>query len=865
MIEWLKKYRRDFVIGSSIGLLIVLLLFFLAPAQVNITVSDFLSIDLDVAYAANIESPVSDDIVPASPAFDHTNTLDSADTANNGDFTFTDRAGNTSDTVKAHNTAGEWCEDNGSCGTQSGGTGPQNNCPPSQSGFIYTESSTPAESSTWAIKRTTSFDSTVQWVYLDIYYNMYTETTAYLYVEYATVASPNETTDWTVLESIQSTGADSWISDTFDFSAISTTTLWIRIRCYTDNNYTNDIALSTWREYSVESDVVGTPVVDDFTPFEFEQTASLTPAFRFSATDPDGTDDLHYHIQIDDDPEFGSSIRDDNSSDDPSYFENIDTPADTPPFNEGETIEYVPPSNLDDDTVYYWRVQVKEADTGYGDWMELQTGYYYSISTDDSLTISRWFQTTGEQFATGSQTGVSVSGGEVILNASGSIGKLGSDTSGTGTAVPLQFDHTLVSGSNRLVVVFVGAENGATYGTWSATYGGQSMTLAVQAEYVSSYYEDAVIFYILEADLPSDGSNQVLVTFTGSASSLEVNALCAEYENITQGPPDGYDDTGQNTSPITNEGLSASSGDLCVSSVSSGNAGTSVMTHDQSQNELLEFGDGSSVFACTDLIATGSVSSLNTTVSGSINRLARATAHWSPVAGGSGSLVSRSIDYDWLSGASDWNQLIFNDTEGTGDIKYDIEYWDGDSWEDTSVVNQDSSPVDISGLDGTTHNQIRIEANFSDPGTPSLQDWAITWTTGCVEDVTSIPDTYPFGVLDESDTAETAINYFMITNNSGGEVSITIHGTDFLGTGTDWDLSDDGSVGTDIYGLWAGLDDDDDLFDIVVREDTPYNPLISGLPNLGTAYWGLKLYMPSSITTKGDLKTAIITLVASCD
>jgi len=185
-------------------------------------------------------------------AFDYTNYLENATQANNGDFSFTDRAGNTGDTVKAANTAGEWCEENGS--TTSSGTGPGSN-PPGRAGFIYAEASTPAVSDTWAIRRTTSFDNTTQNVFLDLIYNLNIETATAIYIEYATVASPNETTDWTILETIYGTLTDSWISDTFDFSGVgSTSTLWIRVRMNDPAGvYTNDFAISTWREYGVDT------------------------------------------------------------------------------------------------------------------------------------------------------------------------------------------------------------------------------------------------------------------------------------------------------------------------------------------------------------------------------------------------------------------------------------------------------------------------------------------------------------------------------------------------------------------------------------------------------------------------------------
>lgn len=183
-------------------------------------------------------------------AFDNTNFLETAAQANNGDFIFTNRAGTVDSGVQNAGSNGDWCEQSG--GTASNGTGPGSN-PPGRIGFIYTETSSPAASSTWAMRRSVSFDSTTQDVFLDLIYNLNAELTAQVFIEYATVSNPNETTDWTILETINSTFTDLWVSDTFDFSGISTTTLWIRVRVSSDNNFTNDIAFSTWREYSTDT------------------------------------------------------------------------------------------------------------------------------------------------------------------------------------------------------------------------------------------------------------------------------------------------------------------------------------------------------------------------------------------------------------------------------------------------------------------------------------------------------------------------------------------------------------------------------------------------------------------------------------
>lgn len=214
-------------------------------------------------------------------AFDNTNFLENATQANNGDFVFTNRAGTVDSGVQNSNTAGEWCEANG--GTVSTGTGPSSN-PTGRSGFIYTETSSPSASTTWAMRRSTSFDSTVQNVFLDLIYNLNADTGSSVFIEYATIASPNETTDWTTLETIPCTATDSWISDTFDFSAISTTTLWIRVRLSTTNAFTNDVAFSTWREYSVDTGGGGGSTADlHLGEWRGNVTNGIVPGTTFAA------------------------------------------------------------------------------------------------------------------------------------------------------------------------------------------------------------------------------------------------------------------------------------------------------------------------------------------------------------------------------------------------------------------------------------------------------------------------------------------------------------------------------------------------------------------------------------------------------
>ena len=127
--------------------------------------------------------------------------------------------------------------------------------------------------------------------------------------------------------------------------------------------------------------------------------------------------------------------------------------------------------------------------------------------------------------------------------------------------------------------------------------------------------------------------------------------------------------------------------------------------------------------------------------------------------------------------------------------------------------------------------------------------------------ITNTPDSYPFGILGEGETANTTINHFTLTNNSGFDVDVTIQGTDLNGGDATWTLADTAS--TDTYALEAGLDDADDSFDITVKKTAP-NYLVEDLAGGATTQdWGLKIYMPTSITDKENVMSGTVTLIAS--
>lgn len=118
------------------------------------------------------------------------------------------------------------------------------------------------------------------------------------------------------------------------------------------------------------------------------------------------------------------------------------------------------------------------------------------------------------------------------------------------------------------------------------------------------------------------------------------------------------------------------------------------------------------------------------------------------------------------------------------------------------------------------------------------------------------PTSYGFGTLGVGAAPSTGLDYFTITNNSGFAIDVLISGTDMSG-GNGWVLADDGSPGSDIFGMLAGLEGD--AYNIIVKKNTPYNTLVSDMPTDSTQKWGLKFYAPTEFSD-GVAKSGTVTL-----
>ncbi len=164
------------------------------------------------------------------------------------------------------------------------------------------------------------------------------------------------------------------------------------------------------------------------TPFNNEKVASTTRLFTFDATDPEGND-IHYEIEIDNDPDFSSPVEDKNTISNSTRFDNLIVPADKAAFNSGQTIQFTPTVTFTNGTTYWWRVRGQDpsGSNSWGSWSDSA-----SFTVDTSLIAAAWFQTTEEQFDTSTLVGVQSIGSDAVNLITGS-------TTGTMTSDAIVF------------------------------------------------------------------------------------------------------------------------------------------------------------------------------------------------------------------------------------------------------------------------------------------------------------------------------------------------------------------------------------------------------------------------------------------
>lgn len=173
-------------------------------------------------------------------------------------------------------------------------------------------------------------------------------------------------TQYNVIASWAGTGDTGWQSrGPYDFSPTgydyTNSDFHIRFRVVVGGSaYQNDFSFDTVFIYGDNKGVPDAPTLSDV-PFDNEKTGDSTPEFKFTADDPDGTADITYHIEIDNDYAFSSMLI--NCESDTSCTTGAGSftrSGDSDPFTEGEEVTFTPTTAMTTGTTYYWRVRAED-------------------------------------------------------------------------------------------------------------------------------------------------------------------------------------------------------------------------------------------------------------------------------------------------------------------------------------------------------------------------------------------------------------------------------------------------------------------------------------------------------------------------
>jgi len=528
-------------------------------------------------------------------------------------------------------------------------------------------------------------------------------------------------------------------------------------------------------------------------PFDNEKTGDSTPDFEFTGSDPDGTASIIYQIQIDDDSAFGSPLVN-CESDAPcaaggGNFTNTVTGGDTNPFNEGERMRFTPTTAMTAGVTYYWHVRAED-DSGsggsgsYGDWATIRSVTYVS-----GIDPSEWFQTTDEQFDTGTLEGVAVSGGSVALGAAiEATGGTTDESSVEGYKLHIftsngTFEVTSGTGDADALVVAGGGGAGQSGGSGGGGGGGAGGLIFDSVGVSTGQYSVVVgaggaggtsagdngsnsSFNGLTAIGGGGGANGTATPNDGSDGGSGGGARGYEVGYGGSGTPGQGNDGGDSLnsgsgSPASGGGGAGSVGGDSSSSVA-GNGGSGL---DYSST----FGTGvgaSGWFAGGGGGGSGSSGASGGTASagggaggGPSTAGSNATANTGgggggggsdntnggdggsgvvivryPLAGAtSGAVTSTVIDFSWVPDMDDWDEVTVHATTTNGSIEIDVlDENSADTGLGCTISGGSSScTFDISSLDPAGDDtQIYLKATLTNSGgTPSLNDWAVSWKT----------------------------------------------------------------------------------------------------------------------------------------
>ena len=291
----------------------------------------------------------------------------------------------------------------------------------------------------------------------------------------------------------------------------------------------------------------------------------------------------------------------------------------------------------------------------------------------------------------------------------------GAASSGTASyTTTVTFNHTIGSGSNRVLVVGATIEDCDNYPSVSGvTYNGQPLTYIDSGQVISGSGcgGRAELWYLLEADLPSAGTYNVRVNTSGTFDQIVAGAI--SLENVAQQAPEASDSNANDAqTTITTNITTFTDGAWLVDVVHSGNA-TGDFAPNGGQTERYQRVSGSSTGAgSTKEVSTAGSTSAGWTSAGA-NRLAHVAAAFAPApaapGGGPGVVQVDAVSSGFTPTATD-SSLTISHTTGNGDDRLmlvGVSLQNGD-YEYVTGVTYNSTPLALVGAEARDDDS-RIE------------------------------------------------------------------------------------------------------------------------------------------------------------
>ncbi len=482
--------------------------------------------------------------------------------------------------------------------------------------------------------------------------------------------------------------------------------------------------------------------------FDNEQTGTSTPSFTFTANDPDGSDTLVYQFQWDDDVDVGTSPVGDRTSDNesgctPNCFSNTASSTDTHPYTENEQMRFTIQTALTNGVTYYWRVRAKETVGNiWGEWSSVRS-FTYTTGIDPST----WFQTEGSQFERGTLTNTaSTSGTAQLATTSTAVPTVVSGwrvaTTSPGASLVLTKPSNVEIGD--LLMIIVGNDDNTANAQWNnTTLKPTGFTLINESGNTTSDTHTAAFYRVADGtegattSVPAQISADYwgyYIRVTGASTTNPINVVGAD-----------NDDAGAVSHAVTSVNTTVNN-TLAFYVISGDGDDTypfSVSGTGWSESAEVQVGAGGNGSAGTwgtrSMVTAGATGAA--TVAFSVNDSSSGFQFAINPSHVKGTVMSPEVDFDSVSGQSDWGVVTWNTTEPTHtDTRLQLFYTSTlacDTILPDSALPGNSTGFDVTAselfintLSTTTYNRICLRMTF-DLGfgttSPSLNDWTVDW------------------------------------------------------------------------------------------------------------------------------------------